>query len=136
MTDLPREQPFQAHEEDAPWEYDPPNGGDTAQVRWRTLVSAEKTPTSGLSMGVLEVPPGARLAPHHHHAPEVYYVTAGEAEVLIDGAWRPLSAGDVAYFPGDAVHGARNPGTYTCRIVWMFPVDSFDEVEYFDDPGP
>jgi quercetin dioxygenase-like cupin family protein len=93
------------------------------------------TPTSGLSMGVFEVPPGAQLAPHHHRPQEVYYVTVGEAEVFVDGAWTPVRAGDVAYLPGDAVHGARNRGASTCRIVWMFPVDSFAEVEYFDE-GP
>ena len=26
------------------WEYDPPNEGDTAEIRWRTLVSADRTP--------------------------------------------------------------------------------------------
>jgi quercetin dioxygenase-like cupin family protein len=81
----------------------------------------------------MEVRPGAQLAPHHHHAREVYYVVAGEAEVFVDGAWTPVRAGDVAYFPGDAVHGARNRGASICRIVWIFPTDSYDEVEYFDE---
>ena len=130
------ERAFLAPESAAPWEYDPPNEGDTAEIRWRTLVSADRTPTSGLSMGVFEVPPGAQLAPHHHAPQEVYYVVAGEAEVFVDGAWRPARPGDVAYFPGGAVHGARNRGVTTCRIAWAFPTDTFDEIEYRDVAGP
>ena len=95
----PGERAFLAPESAVPWEYDPPNEGDTAENRWRTLVSANRTPTSGLSMGVFEVPPGAQLAPHHHAPQEVYYVLAGEAEVFVDGAWRHARPGDVAY-PG------------------------------------
>jgi quercetin dioxygenase-like cupin family protein len=129
------ERTFVAAESATPWEHDPPNQGDTAEVRWRTLVSADRTPSSGLSMGVFEVPPGARLAPHHHAPREVYYVTDGEAEVYAEGAWQPLRAGDVAYFPGGAVHGARNRGAATCRIVWIFPVDDYQAVEYIDDEG-
>jgi quercetin dioxygenase-like cupin family protein len=130
------ERAFLAPESAAPWEHDPPNEGDTAEIRWRTLVAADRTPTSGLSMGVFEVPPGAQLAPHHHAPQEVYYVVAGEAEVFLDGAWQPVRPGDVAYFPGGAVHGARNRGASTCRIAWVFPTDTFDEIEYRDVDGP
>jgi len=51
----------------------------------------------------------------------------------LDGRWRPLGKGDVVYFPGDAVHGARNCGTVTCRVVWVFPTDTYEEIECFDD---
>ena len=132
----PGERAFLTRESAVPWEYDPPNEGDTAEIRWRTLVSADRTPTSGLSMGVFEVPPGAQLAPHRHAPQEVYYVVAGEAEVFLDGDWRPARPGDVAYFPGGAVHGARNRGASTCRIAWAFPTDTFDEIEYRDADDP
>jgi quercetin dioxygenase-like cupin family protein len=99
-------------------------------IRWRTLVSADRTPTSGVSMGVFEVPPGSCLAPHRHVPQEVYYVTAGRGEVYIDGGWRPLGAGDVAYFPAGDVHGARNRGDSEFRIVWIFPVDDYEAVVY------
>jgi quercetin dioxygenase-like cupin family protein len=79
------------------------------------------------------VPPGAQLHPHHHLPQEVYYVTAGEAEVLIDGEWRLMRAGDVAYHPGDSVHGIRNDGTGVFVLVYAFPTDTFMEIEYFED---
>lgn len=119
-----KERTLLVHETDQPWEYDPPGEGDTAPIRWRTLVSAGRTPTRGLSLGVLDVPPGARLAPHHHRPQEVSYVVAGEAEVFVAGAWRSARVGDVVSIPGDEVHGARNRGDTTCRIFWVFPVDT------------
>jgi quercetin dioxygenase-like cupin family protein len=100
--------------------------------RWRTFVSAGRTATSGISVGTFEAPPGAGLAPRYHHPQEVYFVTAGEAEVFRDGEWRPLRRGDVVYFPADAVHGVRNRGQQRIVIVWMFPADSYDEIKYFD----
>jgi quercetin dioxygenase-like cupin family protein len=131
----PGERAFLTPESGVLWEHDPPNEGDTAEIRWRTLVSADRTPTSGLSMGVFEVPPGAQLALHRHAPQEVYYLVAGQAEVFVDGAWRPARPGDVAYFPGGSVHGARNRGATVCRIVWVFPVDDYEGVEYEDAAG-
>ena len=122
-----------ANEEQYPWELDPWDEGRPARIRVRTLISGDKTPTSGIAMGVYELPPGAQLDLHHHHPQEVYYVTAGEAELFTDGEWKPLRRGDVAFFPGDAVHGTRNRGSVTCAIVFVFPTDTYDEIEYF--PG-
>jgi len=121
-----------ANEEEYPWDVDPQDADRDAKVRWRTLVSADRTPSSGITMGVFEVPPGAEMAPHRHHAQEVYYVVDGEAEVFVNDRWRPVRRGDVVYFPGDAVHGARNRGPVACTVVWAFPTDTYDEVEYFD----
>jgi quercetin dioxygenase-like cupin family protein len=120
-------------EEHVPWEYDTPREDDEVVVRWRTLISADRTPTGGITFGVCEVPPGAELHPHHHRPAEVYHVTAGEAEVLMDGEWRSVRAGDVAHPPGDAVHGTRNRGAQTFVLVYAFPVDAFSAIEYVDD---
>jgi quercetin dioxygenase-like cupin family protein len=129
------EHAFQAHESTAPWEYDALHEGDTAAVRWRTLVSSDRTPSSGIAMGVFEVPPGSQLAPHRHPPQEVYYVEAGEGEVYRGGAWRPAHAGEVVYFPAGDVHGARNRGASEFRIVWVFPVDDYETIVYEDvDP--
>ncbi len=78
------------NESDYPWEVEPDDAHRAARIRVRTFVSGGRTATSGLSMGVFEMPPGAVLDPHRHHPQEVYYVTAGEAEVYLDGEWRPL----------------------------------------------
>jgi len=119
------------NEADAPWEasYEGPVG-PTVMIE-RTFFTAQRTPTSGLSMGSFEVPPGAQLPPHYHHPAEVYFVTSGEAEVYHDGEWHPLRRGDALFFPPDAVHGVRNRGTERVAIVFVFPTDSYDAVEYF-----
>jgi quercetin dioxygenase-like cupin family protein len=126
------ERQFLQSVDQVPWEYDTPRLGDEAVVRWRTLVSADRTPTSGVTLGVCEVAPGAELHPHHHQPAEAYYATSGEAEVLVDGEWRSMRAGDFAYHPGDAVHGIRNRGTTTFVLVYVFPADTFNEIEYVD----
>jgi len=123
------------NESDYPWELDPDDAHREARIRVRTFVSGGRTATSGLSMGVFELPPGAELEPHLHHPQEIYYVTGGEAEVYHGAGWRPLRTGDVVYFPADTVHGARNRGEIACSIVWIFPADSYDEIEYFS-PDP
>lgn len=127
------ESTIHANDSQYPWELDPWDEHRAARIRVRTFVSAGRTPSAGISMGVFELPPGALLDPHHHHPREVYYVVDGEAEVHLDGEWRPLRKGDVVYFPGDAVHGARNRGEVTCTVVWAFPADCYDEIEYFGD---
>lgn len=99
----------------------------------KTFLSAGRTPSSGISMDVFELPPGALLDPHHHHPQEACYVIDGEAEVFADGAWKPLHRGDVVYFPADAVHGARSDGAATCTIVCVLPADPYDAIECFSD---
>ncbi len=56
----------------------------------------------------------------------------GRAEIYRDGAWGSLERGDVAYIPGGAVHGVRNRAEETIVIVWVFPTETYDEIEYFD----
>ena len=118
-----------AHEDESPWEEE----AETPRVRWRQLVSADRTPSHGLNFGVFEVLSGGELAPHHHDPQEVYYVVEGEAELYRGGAWEPLRRGDVAYIPGGAVHGVRNRGDRTVTLTWAFPVDTYEDIVYVDD---
>lgn len=124
---------FLINEDNVAWEVDPDDEGLPSRIRWRTIVSGETTPSSGLSMGVLELPPGSELRPHHHRSKELYYVTVGTGEVLIAGEWRTVRAGDVVFHPGDAVHGARNRGEGPFTFVWVFPTDTYEEVVYVED---
>lgn len=118
-----------AHEQDSPWE----TWEETPGVRQRTLVSADATPSHGLTFGVFEVLPGGELAPHHHAPQEVYYVIEGRAQIYRDGVWQAVERGDVAYIPGGAVHGMRNRTDATILLAFAFPTDTFEEIEYVDD---
>jgi quercetin dioxygenase-like cupin family protein len=121
---------FVVHEDDFPsgaWEQDVPGDG----VRWRTLTSADRTPTHALTTGILEIAPGARLALHRHAPPEVYYICEGNAVVTLDGADHPVGAGAAVFIPGHTAHAVVNPGPGRLRLFYSFPVDSYHEIEYF-----
>ncbi len=116
-----------------------PDGWDDparGRVKWRTLFSQNLTPTEGLTCGVAEFAPGDRLERHRHAPPEVYYVVAGEGVVFLDGREISVKPGAAVFIPGLAEHGIRQTGAETLRIFYVFPVDSFDGVEYlFEDPA-
>lgn len=125
--------PTVVHADDCPLERwdDPTRGG----VVWRTLLCGDRTPTRGLTLGVAEFPPGGTgsLRPHRHAPPEAYYVLDGQGVVTIDGVEHPVRAGTAVYLPGDATHAVINTGPTPLRLVYVFPVDGFPEVEYHFD---
>lgn len=122
--------PVVLHETDCPLE----SWSDAARerVEWRTLLSADRTPTGRLTLGVAELPPGGRddLVTHRHAQTEAYYVLEGEGLVSIDGMDHPVRAGSAVFLPGDCDHGAVNTGRVTMRLLYVFAADSFDQVEY------
>ena len=126
--------PVVLHEQDLPLESWSEASRD--RVVWRTLLSGDRTPTGGLTMGVAELPPGgdAPLVTHRHAQVEAYYVLEGEGVVSIDGVEHPLRAGSVAFLPGGSDHGAVNTGRVPMRLLYVFAADSFDEVEYRFSP--
>lgn len=101
-------------------------------VTWRTLLSADRTPTSNMTVGVAEIAPGApdRIFPHRHQPPEVYYILAGEGVVTIEGIDHPVRPGSTVFIPGDAWHSTRNTGPAVLRLLYLFAVDSFADVRY------
>ena len=102
------------------------------KVVWRTLLSGDRTPTSQLTLGVTEIGPGqpSPFLPHRHAQAEAYYVLSGEGIVHLDGVEHPLRAGSSVFIPGDVWHGARNTGSETLRLLYVFAADSFADVRY------
>ncbi len=129
-------EPFSIQEDDSEIEQwsDPTRGN----VQWRTLLSADRTPTDSLTLGVAEIKPGELdgLSCHRHPQSEVYYVLSGVGVVTIEDLQYPISPGSAVFIPGNAKHRVRNTGNETLRILYGFAVDSFEEVEYdFTNPG-
>ena len=121
---------YVAHENDIePEAWDDPIRG---RVTWRTLISGDRTPTTSMTAGVAELAPGTSddFHPHRHAEPEIYYFLDGEGLVSIDGVEYRVRKGSVVYVPGNAWHASRNTGSETLRLLYVFPVDSFDQVEY------
>lgn len=128
MTEV---EPYVAHERDSAEQ----RWGDI--VSWRTLLSADRTPTEGLTVGTAELAAGAPTegACHRHLPAEVYYILEGEGRVHIDGTDHPVVQGSAVFVPGNAWHYVTNTGPQTLRLLYVFAVDGFDEVVYEFETG-
>lgn len=124
---------YTKNENEYPWEYEDGEEGRNDVIRWRTLLSGDKTPTNKISMGTLELPSNTVLRPHHHAALEVYYITNGEGVLLIGKEQRKVKAGDIVYIPCNLIHGIKNLGQQLLTLVWMFPTDTWSEIVYQND---
>jgi mannose-6-phosphate isomerase-like protein (cupin superfamily) len=101
-------------------------------VTWRTLLSGDRTPTEGLTMGIAEVSEhvGAPVRLHRHAQGEAYYILSGRGVLHIDGAEHPLEPGTTAFIPGGLWHAARGVGPEPLRLLYVFAADSFSEIVY------
>jgi quercetin dioxygenase-like cupin family protein len=104
--------------------------GEDPGVSWRTLTSADRTPTQALTTGVCEIAPGGELLYHRHAPLELYYFLEGSGVVTLDGIDRRVQPGSTVHIPGNTPHRIRNDGSVPLRLFYVFPVDSFGEVEY------
>lgn len=101
-------------------------------VAWWTLISGDRTNSSGITAGIAEIPVGApRPARGHWHAhPELYFILSGEGSVTVDGDETSVTAGTAVFIPGNVEHFAVNSGNQPLRLLYVFAADSFDDVEY------
>jgi mannose-6-phosphate isomerase-like protein (cupin superfamily) len=122
--------PFVIHEKDCAWQGW--KNRETGDGRWRSLVSGDRTPSDSLTAGVLELSPGERLTfdLHKHAQPEIYYVLDGEGTVTLAEEKHAVEAGNLAFIPGGVEHTAENTGSGILRIFYVFPADSFSEIDY------
>ena len=123
---------FVVHEDDV--EFEGWSDYSRELVRWRTLISGDRTPTESLTMGVAEVGPGT-AQPHRHLQAEVYYILSGEGVVTVSGIEHPVRAGSAVFIAGGAEHCARSTSSGPLRLLYVFPAGSFSEIEYeFSSP--
>ena len=124
-------QPVIVHEEERSREgQDNLHFGD---VSWKTLLSADTTPSLYMTCGIVEVGSwnGGKLATHRHPQSEVYHVLEGRGAVTIEGKEYWIRKGSTLFIPGNFRHGTRNEGESPLRIFYVFAVDSFKEIEYW-----
>ena len=99
-------------------------------VRWKFLIDADFTESSGLSLGIAEIAPGGDLILHYHSPAEIYVVTDGTGMLNKSGKLEEIKKGDVVYISKNAKHALKNNGEETLKFYWIFPTDRFSEVEY------
>ncbi|MFI4890375.1 MAG: cupin domain-containing protein [Steroidobacterales bacterium] len=108
----------------------PVESGEDVGVTWRTLTSADRTPTAQVTSGVCEIAVGGALGLHRHSVLELYYFLEGSGLVRLGGTERSVRPGVTVSIPADLPHGIRNTGNAPLRLFYVFPVDSFSEVVY------
>ena len=99
-------------------------------VRWKFLIDADFTESSGLSLGFAEIAPGGDLVLHYHAPSEIYVVTDGTGVLNKSGKLEEINKGDVVYIGKNEKHALKNEGKETLKFYWIFPTDSFSEVVY------
>lgn len=120
--------PYVIHEHDCT----PEEWQRLGHVKWRTLISGDRTPTDALTIGVAEIESGDAgvFALHQHVQIELYYILSGEGIVTIAGEDYAVRPGSAAFIPSGAEHGARNTGEGMLRLLYVFSAQSFTDVEY------
>jgi len=98
-------------------------------VTWHTLISADRTPSRDLILGVAHLAPGGWLGLHRHDPAEFYLGLSGEATATVDGAQFRIAAGVALFIPGNAEHGIV-AGPQGCSFAYGFAVGSFGDIEY------
>ncbi len=99
-------------------------------VYFKTLVSSDVTRSGELTMGIAKIPPGEALRTHRHRQAEIYLILEGTGVVEIDSEARSVEVGSTVFIPGNALHSCENPGASELRFAYVFPADSFGEIEY------
>lgn len=70
-----------------------------------------------LTLGIVEISPGAHTPLHRHNCEEVYYVLSGHGEVEVDGIREPIHRGDAVHIPEKRHHHVFNRGRTKLRYV-------------------
>ncbi len=122
-------------EADLDWEsWDDAELTTRSDVRWRLLISGERTATAELVMGIAEIAPGGKLIGHRHAHAEAYYITSGTARIAIDGTESDIAPGAAIFIPANAHHETVCTSEIPLEFIFTFPCDRFEEVVYcYDD---
>ena len=100
---------------------------------WKTLVSADLTHSEALTMGIAKITPNEALREHRHLQEEIYLLLEGTGSVTIEGNPQSVGPGTSVFIPGNALHSCENTGEGDLRFAYVFPANSFEEVEYVFD---
>ena len=115
-----------SHLRDHPWN----ENKDQGKFRWKYMADSTQMKSHGLSCGVLVLPPGEALPLHYHSPQEIYIIRRGEGLLLSSLNARKVCKDSFVYIPKNSEHGLRNTGRENLELLWIFPTDCWEEVEY------
>lgn len=102
-------------------------------VSWRTLISADRTPSAGMVLGLAEFGPYGTLKPHRHSHAEFYLGFSGDGTIMIDGVSHWIRPGVAVYVEGDTEHGVLAGPDGLC-FAYGFAADRFSDIKYRFSP--
>ena len=115
-----------SHLRDQPWN----ENKDQGKFRWKYMADSTQIQSHGLSCGVLVLPPGESLPLHYHSPQEIYIIRQGEGILLSSLSSKKVYKDSFVYIPKNVDHGLKNTGEEDLEILWIFPTDCWEEVEY------
>lgn len=102
-------------------------GDEAPGVRIRVLIDEEKDGAPFYVLRMIEIEPGGNTPDHRHPYEHENFVIEGEGEVMVEGEWSRLSAGDVVFVPPGARHQYRNAGREPFRFLCGIPASRYRE---------
>ena len=115
-----------SHLRNQAWNYNK----DQGNFRWKYMVDSTLMKSHGLSCGVLILPPGEELQLHHHSPQEIYIIRRGEGLLRSSLNKKRVFKDSFVYIPKNFEHGLKNTGRGELELLWIFPTDCWEEVEY------
>ena len=103
---------------------------EQGNFKWKYMTDSTQMMSHGLSCGVLVLPPGEELPLHYHLPQEVYIIRQGEGLLLSSSNAKRVYKDSFVYIPKNFKHGLRNTGKEDLELLWIFPTDCWEEVEY------
>ncbi len=96
-------------------------GPEAPGVSIRRLIDEELDCAPFYNLRMLEIAPGGHTPDHAHPNEHENYVVEGRGEVMVEGDWYPVTAGDVVFVPPGVRHQYRNAGETTFRFLCGVP---------------
>ena len=115
-----------SHLKDQAWNNEKAYG----EFSWTYMADSTKMKSHELSCGVLVLPPGEELPLHYHSPQEIYISRQGEGLLLSSSNIKEVCKDTFIYIPKNLEHGLRNTGKEDLELLWIFPTDSWEEIEY------
>jgi quercetin dioxygenase-like cupin family protein len=101
-------------------------------VEWKTLISADRTPSDDLVCGLAVFPPHGALELHHHEQAEIVHVLAGDGTGCVGDETVELSACQTVFVPGGVAH-RWEAGAQGLTLLYVIAASSFQDIEYVFD---